>query len=91
MKSVKPTAFKPQDFLSEIGAGRTIKEVKKGKKIFTQGQTGEAVFYIQKGRVKLEVLSREGKEAIHRSHRLHLASNRAQGNDPSGARRTCIL
>jgi CRP/FNR family transcriptional regulator, cyclic AMP receptor protein len=63
MKSVKPTAFKPQVFLSKTGVGRTIKEVKKGKRIFTQGQRGEAVFYIQKGRVKLAVVSREGKEA----------------------------
>jgi CRP/FNR family transcriptional regulator, cyclic AMP receptor protein len=63
MKTSKTSKFSPQGFLSKVGPGRTIKEVKKGKKVFTQGQTGEAVFYIQKGRIRLSVLSAQGKEA----------------------------
>ena len=63
MKISKPSKFNPQNFLSKVGPGRTIKEVKKGRKVFTQGQTGDAVFYIQKGRIRLSVLSAQGKEA----------------------------
>ena len=63
MKTSIPSKFNPQSFLSKVGPGRTIKEVKKGRKIFTQGQTGDAVFYIQKGRIRLSVLSAQGKEA----------------------------
>src|SRR5579872_2817349 len=55
--------FQPEVFLSEAGIGRTIVEVPKKEKIFSQGEVGEAVFYIQKGRAKLSVVSREGKEA----------------------------
>jgi len=55
--------FQPEVFLSQAGIGREIVEVPKNKKIFSQGELGEAVFYIQKGRAKLSVVSREGKEA----------------------------
>ena len=55
--------FQPEVFLSQAGIGRAIVEVPKKKKIFSQGELGEAVFYIQKGRAKLSVVSREGKEA----------------------------
>src|SRR5205807_10342934 len=53
--------FQPEVFLSQAGIGRAIVEVPKKKKIFSQGELGEAVFYIQKGRAKLSVVSREGK------------------------------
>ena len=55
--------FQPEVFLSQPGIGRAIVEVAKNKKIFSQGEIGEAVYYIQKGRAKLSVVSREGKEA----------------------------
>jgi CRP/FNR family transcriptional regulator, cyclic AMP receptor protein len=55
--------FQPEVFLSEAGIGRTIVDVQKKEKIFSQGEVGEAVFYIQQGRAKLSVVSREGKEA----------------------------
>src|SRR5437868_1670825 len=55
--------FQPEVFLSQAGIGREIVEVPKNKKIFSQGEIGEAVFYIQKGRARLSVVSREGKEA----------------------------
>src|SRR5437016_972474 len=60
-KNVKQ--FQPEVFLSQPGIGRAIVEVAKNKKIFSQGEIGEAVYYIQKGRAKLSVVSREGKEA----------------------------
>jgi len=57
-------AFDPKDFLARVGHGKTITEYKKNQNIFCQGEVAEAVFYIQKGRVKLTVLSEQGKEAV---------------------------
>jgi CRP/FNR family cyclic AMP-dependent transcriptional regulator len=55
--------FSPKVFLSQVGVGRTMVEVAKRKRIFSQGDPGDAVFYIQTGRVKLSVVSGQGKEA----------------------------
>lgn len=55
--------FSPTQFLATKGAGRSISEVKKDACIYSQGEVGNAVFYIQKGRVKLIVVSEQGKEA----------------------------
>jgi CRP/FNR family cyclic AMP-dependent transcriptional regulator len=55
--------FCPKVFLSQMGIGRTLLEVAKKKHIFSQGDLGDAVFYIQTGRVKLSVVSGQGKEA----------------------------
>ncbi len=51
------------EFLAKIGAGRTINEVHKGGSIFAQGDVATAVFYVQKGRVRISVISKAGKEA----------------------------
>ena len=63
MKSARLKKFRPEDFLSQAGIGRAIVEVHKNERIFSQGEAGEAVFYIQKGRARLSVVSRAGKEA----------------------------
>ncbi|HEU4414046.1 MAG TPA: cyclic nucleotide-binding domain-containing protein, partial [Candidatus Angelobacter sp.] len=55
--------FRPAAFLATTGLGRTILELKKGQAIFTQGDDANAVFYIQKGRIRLTVISKRGKEA----------------------------
>jgi CRP/FNR family transcriptional regulator, cyclic AMP receptor protein len=55
--------FDPDKFLATIGDGRRILEIAKKQVIFTQGDTADAVFYIQKGRVRLTVVSKAGKEA----------------------------
>ncbi|MDB5656757.1 MAG: Crp/Fnr family transcriptional regulator [Tardiphaga sp.] len=57
-------AFDPKTFLARVGYGKAITEYKKNQNIFCQGEVAEAVFYIQKGRVKLTVLSEQGKEAV---------------------------
>jgi CRP-like cAMP-binding protein len=49
--------------LSTIGDGRTITAVPKKQTVFVQGDSSDAVFYIQKGKVKLTVVSKSGKEA----------------------------
>jgi len=55
--------FAPAVFLARTGVGRTIAHLKKGQKVFGQGEAADAVFYIQKGRIKLSVVSKRGKEA----------------------------
>jgi CRP/FNR family transcriptional regulator, cyclic AMP receptor protein len=63
MKSPKMKQFRPDAFLTQTGVGRTELAVPRKKRIFTQGDPGDAVFYIQTGRVKLCVVSGSGKEA----------------------------
>jgi CRP-like cAMP-binding protein len=50
--------------LNKLGEGRSIANYRKNRPIFSQGDPADALFYIQKGRVKLTVVSRRGKEAI---------------------------
>ncbi len=64
-KKLKALAsFDPQLFLATVGVARTITECPKDYKIFSQGDPAEAVFYIQHGRVKLKVKSKQGREAV---------------------------
>jgi CRP/FNR family transcriptional regulator, cyclic AMP receptor protein len=56
--------FDPKAFLSKVGTGKTILEFEKNQQVFGQGDVADAVFYIQKGSVKLTVLSEHGKEAV---------------------------
>lgn len=63
----KPTGkkgFDPKGFLAKLGAGRSAANFSKPSRIFAQGDPANAVFYIQEGRVKLTVVSRQGKEAV---------------------------
>jgi CRP/FNR family transcriptional regulator, cyclic AMP receptor protein len=56
--------FDPKIFLAKVGAGKQVLEFHKNQHVFEQGDVADAVFYIQKGRVKLTVLSEQGKEAV---------------------------
>jgi CRP/FNR family transcriptional regulator, cyclic AMP receptor protein len=56
--------FDAREFLTSVGAGRSTKRYKTKKTIFRQGDSADAVFYIQEGNVKLTVVSQQGKEAI---------------------------
>jgi CRP/FNR family transcriptional regulator, cyclic AMP receptor protein len=58
------SSFDPKDFLAKVGVGKTILEFHKNQNIFAQGDVADTVFYLQKGRVKLTVLSEQGKEAV---------------------------
>src|SRR5581483_9591379 len=58
------TPFDPRDFLANVGGGKTILEFGKGDVIFSQGDEANTIFYIQKGRVKVVVISEQGKEAV---------------------------
>jgi len=67
VKHLSPTrrekTFRPAAFLANAGAGRTIVDLKKGQRIFSQGDAANAVFYVQTGKIKLTVISKRGKEA----------------------------
>src|SRR5271163_1554677 len=56
--------FDAKVFLAKVGAGKQLLEFHKNQHVFEQGDVADAVFYIQKGRVKLTVLSEQGKEAV---------------------------
>src|SRR6266851_386694 len=57
-------SFDPQVFLATVGMARTITQCPKDYKIFSQGEPADSVFYIQEGRVKLKVKSKQNKEAV---------------------------
>ena len=59
----KSRAFDPDRFLATIGQGRKCLTVARKKRIFVQGDPADAVFYILKGKVRLTVVSKTGKEA----------------------------
>jgi CRP-like cAMP-binding protein len=56
--------FEPRAFLGRLSAGKAVERYVKNQKIYSQGDAAEEVFFIQKGRVKLTVLSEHGKEAV---------------------------
>jgi CRP/FNR family transcriptional regulator, cyclic AMP receptor protein len=55
--------FEPKTFLATIGVGRKMVSVSGKQTVFTQGDVADAVFYIQKGKIRLTVVSQVGKEA----------------------------
>lgn len=57
MGMVSQDAFDPHTFLAHVGAGRTLATHRQQSPIFAQGDVADAVFYIQRGQVKLTVVS----------------------------------
>jgi CRP-like cAMP-binding protein len=57
-------SFNSTSFLAKVGEGRSIRKYRKGQVVFSQGNAGDAVFYVQKGKVKVTVVSEQGKEAV---------------------------
>jgi CRP-like cAMP-binding protein len=55
--------FDPAAFLAQAGLGRRIVRLKSKETFYSQGDPADCVFYIQSGRAKLTVISKEGKEA----------------------------
>ncbi|MGC1934803.1 MAG: cyclic nucleotide-binding domain-containing protein, partial [Candidatus Acidiferrales bacterium] len=64
MKSHKRPRFDLHEFLNTDGAGKRVVECRKNGTIFSQGDMGASIFYIQKGRVKLVVVSKNAREAV---------------------------
>ena len=57
-------SFDPKTFLARVRNGQSIGKYRKGQIVFSQGDAADAVFYIQKGKVKLTVVSEQRKEAV---------------------------
>jgi CRP-like cAMP-binding protein len=57
-------SFDPKSFLAHVGEGRNIAKYRKNRIVFSQGEPADAVFYVQKGKVKVTVVSEQGKEAV---------------------------
>lgn len=64
MRKNRPARFDFKSFVAGNGDGRVIVELRKGAALFSQGNPADRVFYILKGKVKLTVVSRQGKEAV---------------------------
>jgi CRP-like cAMP-binding protein len=58
------SSFSPKSFLAKVGDGRSIGKYRKHEIVFSQGAPADAVFFIQKGKVKITVVSEQGKEAV---------------------------
>ena len=56
--------FDPKAFLAKVSDGTVISKYQKDQIVFSQGDVADAVFYIQKGKIKLTVVSERGKEAV---------------------------
>jgi CRP-like cAMP-binding protein len=63
MPGLPPHRFDPATFLAHAGLGRRIVELSPKETFFTQGDAADSVFYLQKGRARVTVVSAAGKEA----------------------------
>src|SRR4029453_5098854 len=64
MATKRRLPFDAKSFLAKVGEGRSISKYRKDAVVFSQGDLADAVFYIQKGKVKVTVVSDRGKEAV---------------------------
>jgi CRP-like cAMP-binding protein len=64
MASKAKAPLSAASFLAKAGEGRSIHSYRKGQAVFSQGGPADAIYYIQKGKVKLTVVSAQGKEAV---------------------------
>jgi CRP/FNR family transcriptional regulator, cyclic AMP receptor protein len=64
MPSKKIAAVDWEGFLGGLRRGKTAVEYSAARRIFNQGQTADSIFFVRKGKVKLSVISQQGKEAI---------------------------
>jgi CRP/FNR family cyclic AMP-dependent transcriptional regulator len=64
MPTKRRPSFNPKSFLAKVGEGRSIGEYRKDEIVMSQGDPADAVFYIQSGKVKVSVVSEQGKEAV---------------------------
>ena len=60
---IRPS-FDPKSFLAKVGEGRSIGKFLKDQIVYSQGEPTDAVFYVQRGKVKITVFSEQGKEAV---------------------------
>jgi CRP/FNR family transcriptional regulator, cyclic AMP receptor protein len=63
-KAKQKPRFNAEALLAKADGGRTVSRFQKDQVVFSQGESADSVFYIQKGKVKITVVSKQGKEAI---------------------------
>jgi CRP/FNR family transcriptional regulator, cyclic AMP receptor protein len=63
-KKTKKRSFNPKLFLATMDGGQTLDHCRKNELIFSQGAPADAVYYIQKGKIKIVVAFRQGKQAV---------------------------
>jgi CRP-like cAMP-binding protein len=68
MTTRKKRPFDPKVFLTTVNGGRTLVKYRHNQVVFAQGDAAEAVYYIEDGRVKITVVSDQGKEAVVAIH-----------------------
>jgi CRP/FNR family cyclic AMP-dependent transcriptional regulator len=64
MGKAAKSGFNPKVFLAKVGTGKTISKYQKDQPIFAQGDAADTIFYLQEGKVKIVVISDQGKEAV---------------------------
>ena len=64
VKESRKAAFYPKIFLAKVGDGKAISKYHKDQVVFSQGDIADAVFYLQKGKIKLTVVSERGKVSL---------------------------
>jgi CRP/FNR family cyclic AMP-dependent transcriptional regulator len=64
MGKAAKNGFNPKVFLAKVGTGKTISNYRKDQIIFAQGDVADSIFYIQNDKVKIVVISGQGKEAV---------------------------
>ena len=64
MRKDRKASFDPKRFLAKVGDGKTIAKYRKDQIVFSQGDVADAVFYVQEGKLKVTVISEQGKEAV---------------------------
>ena len=64
MATKRRPSFNSKSFFAKVGNGRSIGKYRKNQVVFSQGDIGDAVFYVKKGKVKITVVSEQGKEAL---------------------------
>ena len=63
-RKAKGASFDPDVFLAAVSRGRTVAEHRTGQVIFSQGDPADSVFYIVRGKIKIAVISEQGREAV---------------------------
>jgi CRP-like cAMP-binding protein len=64
MRKDRKASFDTKSFLAKVGEGKTVAKYQKDQTVFSQGDVADAVFYLQEGKLKVTVLSEQGKEAV---------------------------
>ena len=64
MAEAKTDPFDPQVFLAVVGTGKTVSKYRKNQIVFSQGDAADTIYYLQKGKIKVVVVSEQGKEAV---------------------------